>query len=68
MININKILSKILAYIIVIILYIISLSITLGVIYTGLNSLIGLITAFNIKDLVTFLLVVIFFYWIYKTS
>lgn len=59
---------KILARIIVIILYIISLSITLGVIYTGLNSLIGLITAFNIKDLVTFLLVVIFFYWIIKTS
>ena len=59
---------KILAHIIVIILYIISLSITLGVIYTGLNSLIGLITAFNIKDLVTFLLVVIFFYWIIKTS
>ena len=67
-ININKILLKILAYIIVTILYIISLSITLGVIYTGLNSLIGLITAFNIKDLVTFLLVVIFFYWIIKTS
>lgn len=59
---------KILARIIVIILYIISLSITLGVIYTGLNSLIGLITAFNIKDLVAFLLVVIFFYWIIKTS
>ena len=67
-ININKILLKILAYIIVIILYIISLSITLGVIYTGLNSLIGLITTFNIKDLVTFLLVVIFSYWIIKTS
>lgn len=58
---------KILAYIIVIILYVISLSITLGVMYTGLNSLIGLITAFNIKDLATFLLVVIFFYWIVKT-
>lgn len=60
--------SKILAYIIVIILYVISLLVALGVIYTGLNSLIGLITAFNIKDLVTFLLVVIFFYWIIKTS
>lgn len=60
--------SKILAYIIVIILYVISLLVALGVIYTGLNSLIGLITAFNIKDLVTFLLVVIFFYWILKTS
>ena len=59
--------SKILAYIIVIILYVISLLVALGVIYTGLNSLIGLITAFNIKDLVTFLLVVIFFYWIIKT-
>lgn len=60
--------SKILAYIIVIILYVISLLVALGVMYTGLNSLIGLITAFNIKDLVTFLLVVIFFYWIIKTS
>ena len=60
--------SKILAYIIVIILYVISLLVALGVMYTGLNSLIGLITAFNIKDLVTFLLVVIFFYWISKTS
>ena len=60
--------SKILAYIIVIILYVISLLVALGVIYTGLNSLIGLITAFNIKDLVTFLFVVIFFYWIIKTS
>lgn len=60
--------SKILAYIIVIILYVISLLVALGVIYTGLNSLIGLITAFNIKDLVTLLLVVIFFYWIIKTS
>ena len=60
--------SKILAYIIVIILYVISILVALGVIYTGLNSLIGLITAFNIKDLVTFLLVVIFFYWIIKTS
>lgn len=60
--------SKILAYIIVIILYVISLLVALGVIYTGLNSLIGLITAFNIKDLVTFLLVVIFFYWVIKTS
>ena len=60
--------SKILAHIIVIILYVISLLVALGVIYTGLNSLIGLITAFNIKDLVTFLLVVIFFCWIYKTS
>lgn len=59
---------KILAHIIVIILYVISLLVTLGVIYTGLNSLIGLITTFNIKDLVTFLLVVIFFYWIIKTS
>ena len=63
----NKII-KILAYIIVIILYVISLLVALGVMYTGLNSLIGLITAFNIKDLVTFLLVVIFFYWIIKTS
>ena len=60
--------SKILAYIIVIILYVISLLVALGVMYTGLNSLIGLITAFNIKDLVTFLLVVIFFYCIIKTS
>ena len=60
--------SKILAYIIVIILYVISLLVALGVMYTGLNSLIGLITAFNIKDLVTFLLVVIFFYWVIKTS
>ena len=60
--------SKILAYIIVIILYVISLLVALGVMYIGLNSLIGLITAFNIKDLVTFLLVVIFFYWILKTS
>ena len=59
---------KILARIIVIILYVISLLVALGVMYTGLNSLIGLITAFNIKDLVTFLLVVIFFYWIIKTS
>lgn len=59
---------KILAYIIVIILYVISLLVALGVIYTGLNSLIGLITAFNIKDLVTFLLVVIFSYWTIKTS
>ena len=59
---------KILTHIIVIILYIISLLVALGVMYTGLNSLIGLITAFNIKDLVTFLLVVIFFYWIIKTS
>ena len=60
--------SKILAYIIVIILYVISLLVALGVMSTGLNSLIGLITTFNIKDLVTFLLVVIFFYWIIKTS
>lgn len=59
---------KILTHIIVIILYVISLLVALGVIYTGLNSLIGLITAFNIKNLVTFLLVVIFFYWIIKTS
>ena len=59
---------KILAHIIVIILYVISLLVALGVMSTGLNSLIGLITAFNIKDLVTFLLVVIFFYWIIKTS
>lgn len=59
---------KILARIIVIILYVISLLVALGVMYTGLNSLIGLITAFNIKDLVAFLLVVIFFYWIIKTS
>lgn len=59
---------KILAHIIVMILYGISITVTLGLMYIGLTSLVGLITAFNIKDLVTFLLVVIFFYWIIKTS
>lgn len=59
---------KTLAILIATILYSLSLLVVLALVYTGLSSIIGLITAFNIKDLVTFLLVVIFFYWIIKTS
>ena len=59
---------KTLAILIATILYSLSLLVVLALVYTGLSSIIGLITAFNIKDLVTFLLVVIFSYWIIKTS
>ena len=59
---------KTLAILIATILYSLSLLVVLALVYTGLSSIIGLITTFNIKDLVTFLLVVIFFYWIIKTS
>ena len=60
--------AKVLSIIIVMVLYLISLSVVLTLVYIGLSSLSGLIIRFNIKDMITFLLVVIFFYWIIKTS
>lgn len=59
---------KTLAILIATILYSLSLLVVLALVYTGLSSIIGLISNFNLKDLVAFLLVVIFFYWIIKTS
>ena len=60
--------SKILAIIVVSLLYAATLLITLSIVSAGILGLIGLIKAFNIRDLVISLMVVIFFYWIYKTS
>ena len=60
--------SKILAIIVVSLLYAATLLITLSIVSAGILGLIGLIKAFNIRDLVISLMVVIFFYCIYKTS
>lgn len=59
---------KILSIIIVTLLYLISLSVALALVYVGLSSLSGLMVRLNIKDMITFLTVVVFFYWIIKTS
>ena len=60
--------SKILAIIVVSLLYAATLLITLSIVSAGILGLIGLIKAFNIRDLVISLMVVIFFYCIYKIS
>ena len=60
--------TKALAITIVVIFYMTSIITALALIYIGLSSLTGLIIGFNIKDLTVLLMVVIFFYWIIKTS
>ena len=60
--------SKILAIIVVSLLYTTTLLITLSIVSAGILGLIGLISAFNIRDSVISLMSVIFFYYIYKKS
>ena len=60
--------SKILAIIVVSLLYAATLLITLSIVSAGILGLIGLISAFNIRDSVISLMSVIFFYYIYKKS
>lgn len=60
--------AKILSIIIVTLLYLISLSVALALVYIGLSSLSGLIVRFNVKDMIRFLTVVVFLFWILKTN
>ena len=60
--------SKILVIIVVSLLYAATLLITLSIVSAGILGLIGLISAFNIRDSVISLMSVIFFYYIYKKS
>lgn len=60
--------SKILAIIIVALLYAAILLITTLIVCAGVSGLIRLVTAFNMRDALISLGVVIFFYWIIKTS
>lgn len=60
--------AKILSIIIVTLLYVISLSVALAFVYIGLSSLSGLIVRFNVKDMIRFLTVVVFLFWILKTN
>ena len=60
--------SKILATTIVSLLYIVVLLITTLIVCAGVSGLIRLVTAFNMRGALISLMVVIFFYWIIKTS
>lgn len=61
-------LSKILAVIIVVLLYATAILLTSLITYIGILGLIGLVVDFNIKDFMISSIIIIFFYWIYKTS
>ena len=64
----NYKISKILENIIVTLLYAATLLITTLIVCAGVSGLIRLVTAFNMRGALISLMVVIFFYWIIKTS
>ena len=59
---------RILAKITAIILYAIAMSVVLALVYVGLSSLAELLRNYNFKDAVVFCVVVIFLYFIIKSS